>query len=158
MRTMATTHWLIKSEPGTYSIEDLERDGTTEWSGVRNYKARSYMRDEMQPGHGLLFSHSSTDVLGVYGIAEVASAAHPDSTQFKEGDHYFDPDSDPGNPRWWCVDVRHVETFPAPVTRDAMKATPDLAGMAVLKRGMRLSVMRVTPEEFEIVRSMGRGG
>ena len=116
------------------------------------------MRDEMQPGHGLLFYHSSTDVLGVYGIAEVASAAHPDSTQFKEGDHYFDPDSDPGNPRWWCVDVRHVETFPAPVTRDAMKATPDLAGMAVLKRGMRLSVMRVTPEEFEIVRSMGRGG
>jgi predicted RNA-binding protein with PUA-like domain len=158
MRTMATTHWLIKSEPGTYSIEDLERDGTTEWSGVRNYKARSYMRDEMRPGHGLLFYHSSTDVLGVYGIAEVASDAHPDSTQFKEGDHYFDPDSDPDNPRWWCVDVRHVETFPAPVTREEMKETPGLESMAVLKRGMRLSVMRVTPEEFEIVRSLGRRG
>ena len=82
MGTMATTHWLIKSEPSVYSIEDLERDGTTEWSGVRNYKARSYMRDEMRPGHGLLFYHSSTDVLGVYGTAEVASEAHPDSTQF----------------------------------------------------------------------------
>lgn len=156
MRTMATMHWLIKSEPGTYSIHDLERDGTTEWSGVRNYKARSYMRDEMRPGHGLLFYHSSTDVLGVYGIAEVASPAHPDSTQFKEGDHYFDPDSDRNDPRWWCVDVRHVETFPAPVTREEMKETAGLEEMAVLKRGMRLSVMRVTPEEFEIVRQMGR--
>jgi predicted RNA-binding protein with PUA-like domain len=116
------------------------------------------MRDEMRPGHGLLFYHSSTDVLGVYGIAEVASDAHPDSTQFKEGDHYFDPDSDPDNPRWWCVDVRHVETFPAPVTREEMKETPGLESMAVLKRGMRLSVMRVTPEEFEIVRSLGRRG
>lgn len=158
MRTMATTHWLIKSEPGTYSIQDLERDGTTEWSGVRNYKARSYMRDEMRPDHGLLFYHSSTDVLGVYGIAEVASDAHPDSTQFKKGDPYFDPDSDPENPRWWCVDVRHVETFPSPVTREEMKETPGLEGMAVLKRGMRLSVMRVTPEEFAIVGSLGRRG
>jgi predicted RNA-binding protein with PUA-like domain len=154
---MATRHWLIKSEPSTYSIEDLERDGTTEWSGVRNYKARNYMRDEMRPGDGLLFYHSSTDPLGVYGIAEVASAAHPDSTQFVEGGHYHDPDSDRDDPRWWCVDVRHVETFDAPVTRDAMKATPALAGMGVLKRGMRLSVIRVTPDEFEIVRRLGAG-
>jgi predicted RNA-binding protein with PUA-like domain len=96
------------------------------------------------------------DPLGVYGIAEVASPAHPDSTQFRSGDHYHDPESSPDAPRWWCVDVRHVETFANPVTRDALKATPELAGMAVLKRGMRLSVMRVTPEEFEIVRRMGR--
>jgi len=155
---MATRHWLIKSEPGTYSIEDLERDGTTEWSGVRNYKARSYMRDEMRPGDGLLFYHSSTDVLGVYGIAEVASAAHSDSTQFQKDSHYHDPDSDPDDPRWWCVDVRHVETFDSPVTRDAMKADPRLSGMGVLKRGMRLSVIRVTPEEFETVRRLGARG
>jgi predicted RNA-binding protein with PUA-like domain len=153
---MMKKHWLIKSEPGVYSIEDLERDGMTEWSGVRNYKARNYMRDEMRPGDGLLFYHSSTDPLGVYGIAEVASEAHPDSTQFREGDHYHDPDSNPQDPRWWCVDVRHVETFANPVTRDAMKATPGLAGMGVLKRGMRLSVIRVTPEEFETVCRMGR--
>ncbi|HEY7472953.1 MAG TPA: EVE domain-containing protein [Gemmatimonadota bacterium] len=154
---MATRHWLIKSEPSVYSIADLERDGTTEWSGVRNYKARSYMRDEMQSGDGLLFYHSNTDPLGVYGIAEVASAAHPDSTQFREGDHYYDPDSDPDKPRWWCVDVRHVETFAEPVTRETMKATAGLAGMAVLKRGMRLSVIRVAPEEFDLVRALGRG-
>lgn len=155
---MATRHWLIKSEPSVYSIEDLARDRKTEWSGVRNYKARSYMRDEMQLGDGLLFYHSNTDPLGVYGIAEVASPAHPDSTQFREGDHYYDPDSKPDNPRWWCVDVRHVETFPNPVTRDTLKSTPGLEDMAVLKRGMRLSVIRVSPQEFEIVRRLGRGG
>ena len=148
-------HWLIKSEPNTYSIQDLERDGTTEWSGVRNYKARNYMRDEMRPGDGLLFYHSSTDPLGVYGLAEVASAAHPDSTQFEEGNHYHDPDSDIDDPRWWCVDVRHVETFAAPVTRDTLRAAAGLEGMGVLKRGMRLSVIRVTPEEFAIVRQLG---
>jgi len=153
---MATRHWLIKSEPSVYSIEDLARDGVTEWSGVRNYKARNYMRDEMRIADGLLFYHSNVDPLGVYGLAEVASQAHPDSTQFREGDHYYDPESDREDPRWWCVDVRHVETFPSPVTRDAMKATAGLEDMAVLKRGMRLSVMRVTPEEFDIVRSMGR--
>jgi predicted RNA-binding protein with PUA-like domain len=113
------------------------------------------MRDEMRPGDGLLFYHSSTDPLGVYGIAEVASAAHPDSTQFEKGSHYHDPDSDPDDPRWWCVDVRHVETFATPVTRDTLKATPGLEGMGVLKRGMRLSVIRVTPEEFVIVRDLG---
>jgi predicted RNA-binding protein with PUA-like domain len=153
---MMMKHWLIKSEPGTYSIEDLERDGTTEWSGVRNFKARNYMRDEMLLGDGLLFYHSSTDPLGVYGIAEVASAAHPDSTQFEKGGHYHDPESDPHDPRWWCVDVRHVATFSAPVTRDTLKATPGLEGMGVLKRGMRLSVIRVTPEEFAIVRELGQ--
>jgi predicted RNA-binding protein with PUA-like domain len=152
---MTMKHWLIKSEPGTYSIQDLERDGTTEWSGVRNYKARNYMRDEMQPGDGLLFYHSSTDILGVYGIAEVASPAHPDSTQFDTGTHYHDPESDPEDPRWWCVDIRHVETFAAPVTRETLKATPGLEGMGVLKRGMRLSVIRVTLEEFAIVRDLG---
>jgi len=153
---MARKHWLIKSEPSVYSIEDLERDGETEWWGVRNYRARNYMRDEMRPGDRILFYHSNADPLGVYGIAEVTSTAHPDSKQFENGHHYHDPDSDPGAPRWWCVDVRHVETFDRPVTRDAMKADAGLADMKVLKRGMRLSVMPVTPEEFEIVRGLAR--
>lgn len=147
-------HWLIKSEPGVYSIEDLARDGSTEWWGVRNYKARNYMRDEMRPGDPILFYHSNTDPLGVYGVAEVASEPHPDSRQFVPGDPYHDPTSDTDDPRWWCVDVRHVETFGQPVTRDAMKQAPGLADMKVLKRGMRLSVMPVAPEEFEIVRRL----
>ncbi len=155
---MARNHWLIKSEPGAYSIHDLERDGKTEWSGIRNYQARNFMRDRMAVGDGILFYHSNTDPLGVYGVAEVASEAHPDSTQFDEEGHYHDPKSDPDDPTWMCVDVRHVETFDGPVTRDAMKAEPGLSDMLVLKRGARLSVQPVTKREFDTVVRMGHGG
>jgi len=153
---MGRRHWLVKSEPSTYSIDDLERDGTTEWDGVRNYQARNFMRDEMRPGHRILFYHSNTRPLGIYGIAEVAGEAHPDSSQFDEASPYHDPDSEPDDPRWWCVDVKHVETFPEPVTREAMKATPDLEEMKVLQRGVRLSVMPVEEDEFHAVERMGR--
>ncbi|MGH7540624.1 MAG: EVE domain-containing protein [Gemmatimonadota bacterium] len=146
--------WLVKTEPGTYSIDDLERDGSTEWSGVRNYAARNLMRDEMRHGDLVLVYHSSTDVLGVYGVARVAGEAHPDSTQFDPRSDYHDPDSARDDPRWWCVDLAHVETFPGPVTRDAMKEEPALHAMKVLQRGVRLSVMPVTKEEFETVRRM----
>ena len=149
---MAKRYWLVKSEPSTYSIHDLERDGTTEWDGVRNYRARNYMRDEMQLGDGVLFYHSNTDVLGVYGLAKVASEAHPDSTQFDRKSKYHDPDSNRDEPRWWCVDIAHVETFDTPVARDDMKEIEGLEEMSVLKRGMRLSVMPVTESEFDIVR------
>lgn len=152
---MAKRHWLIKSEPSTYSIDDLERDGVTEWWGVRNARARNSMRDEMAPGDPVLFYHSSTDVIGVYGLAEVASPAHPDSKQFERGHPYHDPGSDRDEPRWWCVDVRHVRTFPTPVTREAMKTTPGLQDMKVLARGMRLSVLPVTPEEYAIISRLG---
>ncbi|MGH7571309.1 MAG: EVE domain-containing protein [Gemmatimonadota bacterium] len=151
---MAGRYWLVKSEPSVYSIRDLERDGTTEWWGIRNYKARNFMRDEMQIGDGILFYHSNTDVLGVYGLAEVASEAHPDSKQFEKGDRYHDAGSDRTNPRWWCVDLGHVETFDEPVTRDRLKATSGLEEMAVLRRGSRLSITPVTPEEYEIVRRL----
>lgn len=150
---MARSYWLAKSEPSTYSIEDLERDGTTEWSGVRNYAARNHMR-EMAEGDRVLFYHSSTDVLGIYGVAEVAAEAHPDSTQFDPDSGYHDPDSDPADPRWWCVDMKHLRTFEEPVTRDAMKERPELDEMKVLQRGMRLSVMPVTEAEYETVLDM----
>jgi predicted RNA-binding protein with PUA-like domain len=153
---MARRGWLVKSEPSVYSIRDLERDLTTEWWGIRNYKARNYMRDEMRVGDPVLFYHSNTDVLGVYGLAEVASKAHPDSKQFEKGHRYHDPDSDREDPRWWCVDLRHVETFDAPVTRDRLKAIRGLEDMAVLQRGNRLSITPVTPEEYEIVRRLAR--
>lgn len=153
---MAGRYWLMKSEPSVYSIRDLERDGTTEWWGIRNYKARNFMRDEMRIGDGVLFYHSNTEVLGVYGLAEVASEAHPDSKQFERGHRYHDPDSARDDPRWWCVDIRHVETFDEPVTRDRLKETPELEEMAVLRRGSRLSITPVTAEEFEIVRRLAR--
>lgn len=153
-----TGYWLVKTEPGTYSIEDLERDGRTEWDGVRNYQARNFMRDAMRPGDPVLVYHSNTDVLGIYGLAKVAGEAHPDSTQFDASSPYHDEDSDPDDPRWWCVDLEHEETFSAPVTRDVMKETPALADMSLLRRGMRLSVMPVGEPEFETVRKLARDG
>ena len=153
---MARRCWLMKSEPSEYSIRDLEKDGTTEWWGIRNYKARNYMRDEMRIGDGILFYHSNTDVIGVYGLAAVASEAHPDSKQFEKNHRYHDPDSDRDRPRWWCVDIRHLETFDRPVTRERLKETPGLEGMAVLRKGSRLSITPVTAKEFEIVRRLAR--
>ena len=151
---MAGRFWLVKSEPSTYSIHDLERDGSTEWWGVRNYKARNYMRDAMRVGDGVLFYHSNADPLGVYGLAEVASEAHPDSKQFEEGHPYHDPGSERQDPRWWCVDLRHVATFAEPVTRERMKMTRGLEKMSVLKRGNRLSITPVEPAEYEIFRRL----
>jgi len=151
---MSRGHWLVKTDPDTYAIEDLERDGTTEWWGVRNYLARNYMRDDMEPGDGVLIYHSSTKVLGVYGLARVAGPAHPDSKQFEDGHPYEDPDSDPDDPTWWCVDLEHVKTFDGPVTRDAMKEEAGLGDMKVLQRGVRHSILPVTAEEFRIVKEM----
>jgi len=153
---MAKGYWLAKTEPGDYSIDDLERDGETQWDGVRNYQARNFMRDRMQPGDQVLIYHSMTKPIGVYGIAEVAGAAHPDTTQFDNKNKYFDEKSTDENPRWWCVDFKYVETFARPVTRDELKAEPRLADMKLLKRGMRLSVMPVERAEFEVIRKMSR--
>jgi predicted RNA-binding protein with PUA-like domain len=156
---MVRRHWLVKTDPDSYATEDLAREGTTEWWGVRNYLARNYMRDEMSSGDPVLLYHSSTRVLGVYGLARVAGPAHPDSKQFEEGHAYQDPASDPEDPTWWCVDLEHVETFDAPVTRDAMREEPALANMKVLQRGVRHSILPVTPEEFEaVVRMAGSAG
>ncbi|MYA34999.1 MAG: EVE domain-containing protein [Gemmatimonadales bacterium] len=152
-----TGYWLAKTEPHVYSIDDLALDGETEWDGVRNYQVRNFMRDRMNPGEKVLIYHSNTRVLGVYGVAEVAGPAHPDSTQFDSDSHYFDPKSSRENPRWWCPDFRYVETFGTPVTRQMMKETAGLETINVMKRGMRLSVMPVTEEEFEIILRLGRG-
>ena len=152
-----TGYWLAKTEPHVYSIDDLARDGETEWDGVRNYQVRNFMRDRMNPGEKILIYHSNTKVLGVYGVAEVAGPAHPDSTQFDPDSNYFDAKSSRENPRWWCPDLRYVETFGTPVTRQMMKETAGLETTNVMKRGMRLSVMPVTEDEFEIILRLGRG-
>lgn len=153
---MARKHWLFKTDPDTYSIADLERDGATAWDGVRNYKARNFMRDDASPGDPILLYHSNAEPTGVYGIAEVVSDPHPEAAQFDRRSRYHDADSSRDDPRWWCVDVRHLETFAGPVTREELKETPGLAEMLVLKRGMRLSITPVTRREFEIVRRLGR--
>ena len=148
--------WLVKSEPSVYSIDDLERDGTTTWEGVRNYQARNILRDDMAEGDLVLFYHSREKPLGVAGVARVARAGYPDSFAFDPVHPYHDPKSDPDDPTWYMVDLEFVERFPEVVDREAMKERPELSEMLVLKRGQRLSVMPVAEEELETVVGMGR--
>jgi predicted RNA-binding protein with PUA-like domain len=149
-------YWLMKSEPGTYSIEDLKRDGKTCWDGVRNYQARNLMRDEMQVGDGVLFYHSREKPMGVYGIAEIVREAYPDDSAFDPQDKHYDPKSDPANPTWMMVDVGYVGTLESPVTLDMLKQTPGLEKMLVIQRGSRLSVQPVTKKEWDIVLGMSK--
>ena len=147
----AKRYWLMKSEPGVYSIDDLKRDGSTSWEGVRNYQARNFMRDDMRVGDGVLFYHSSAKPLGIYGVAEIVRGAYPDDTAFDPDSRYYDSKSDPAQPTWLMVDVGYVRTFKEPVTLAALKETPGLETMMVIRKGARLSVQPVTPQEWDIV-------
>jgi len=143
-------YWLMKSEPDEASILDLQKAGTLPWTGVRNYQARNFMRDDMQLGDGVLFYHSSCPEPGIAGLAEVCSAAYPDATQFDPESHYHDPKSKPEAPRWVHVDVRWRETTRL-LSLKEMREAPELASMRVLERGSRLSITPVTPEEWKAV-------
>lgn len=148
-------YWLMKSEPDAFSIDDLAaRKGKREpWDGVRNYQARNFMR-EMKKGDTVLFYHSSCAEPGVVGLASVVKEAYPDHTALDPESKYFDPKSDPDNPRWFMVDIQFKQKWSVPVTLAAMKQNPALDGMTLLKRGSRLSVMPITAEEFDIIRAM----
>lgn len=147
----AMAHWLMKSEPYEYGIDDLARDGTEIWDGVRNYRARNYMRDEMTEGDLVFFYHSNAKPPGVAGVMRVHRTGVADPTQFDPESKYFDPKSTPEEPRWICVEVEYVSTFAELVPLDALKSTPGLEDMAVVQRGQRLSVQPVTDTEWEIV-------
>ena len=143
-------YWLMKSEPDEASIDDLVRLGSLAWTGVRNYQARNFMRDQMQIGDGVLFYHSSCAQPGVAGLASVASACVPDATQFDPASPYHDPRSTREAPRWLQLDVRLVKkTRLLPLAE--MRATPELATMQVLRRGNRLSITPVTVAEWRAV-------
>lgn len=149
-------YWLMKSEPDSFSIEDLERKKTTSWDGVRNYQARNLMRDEMKVGDLVLFYHSNTKPPGVAGIARVCKNAHPDLTALDPQSDYYDPKATPENPIWMMVDVEFVERFPEVVSLDELKANEKLEGMMVTRRGMRLSVQPVDKPHFDEVCKMAR--
>jgi predicted RNA-binding protein with PUA-like domain len=153
---MPRRYWLMKVEPSAYSIDDLARDGSTSWEGVRNYQARNFMRDQMQVGDGVLFYASNADPSGVTGLAEIARAAYPDAYAWKKGHTYFDAASTPEKPLWYSVDIRFVERFPRVVSLDTLKSTPGLEDMVVTKKGSRLSIQPVTKREFDIVTKLGR--
>ncbi len=153
-------YWLIKSEGACYSIDDFKRDKKIPWTGIRNYQARNFMRDEMRPGDLALFYHSngtSSSPTGVYGIAKVASAAHADMTQFDRHDMHYDPKATKESPIWQCVDFAFVQKFKEPITLDQIKFDPALADMMVRARGSRLSVQPVSEKSFNhIAEKMAR--
>ena len=152
---MARRYWLFKSEPGAYSYQDLERDGVAEWDGVRNYQARNLLRDDIQEGDGVLFYHSSTAELGVVGTATVVRAGYPDHTAWDPSSEHPDPKSTPENPTWYMVDLKPTGRFARTVTLGGMRTVPELQRMALLRRGMRLSIQPVTEEEWQAVCRMG---
>ncbi len=146
----------MKSEPDVYGIDQLERDGRCGWEGVRSFQARNIMRDLMRVGDKVLFYHSSAKPPGVAGLARVCALAHPDPTQFDRKSKYYDPTATPDDPRWLMVDVEFVEKFRQLVPLDTLKLTPGLENMMVIRRGARLSVQPVSPEEYAIIAKMGR--
>ncbi len=150
---MSKKHWLMKTEPDTFSIQDLQsRPGQREhWEGVRNYQARNYMRDQMAVGNDVLFYHSSCSPAGIVGLATIVAAAYPDPTALDPASKYFDSKATQLKNPWVMVDVKFKREFSTMLTLNAMREIPGLEGMLVLKRGMRLSIQPVTPEEFGIL-------
>jgi predicted RNA-binding protein with PUA-like domain len=154
---MAKRHWLMKCEPSAYTIDDLARDGSTSWEGVRNYQARNFLR-EMTVGDPVLFYASSADPSGVTGLARVVKAAYPDEFAWTKGHNYFDPSSSKESPTWYMVDIGFVERFPEVVSLETLKSTSGLEEMVVTKKGSRLSIQPVTRAEYDIVVRLGRRG
>ena len=146
----------MKTEPEVYSIDDLKKHGSSHWEGVRNYQARNFMRDDMKIGDEVLFYHSNTKPPGIVGIARVCRESYPDHTAFDKKNKYYDPKSDPDNPRWMMVDVEYVSTFPRTIGLAELKEVPGLEEMYVIRKGMRLSIQPVTKDEFRIVKKLSK--
>jgi predicted RNA-binding protein with PUA-like domain len=144
-------YWLMKTEPDEFSIDDLARKKVEPWTGVRNYQARNFMRDGMQVGDGVLFYHSSCAEPGVAGIAEVATAAHPDPTQFDRKSDYYDAASKREEPRWFLVDVKFKRKLKRVIPLTELKSRPELEGFALVSRGNRLSVLPVTKTQWDFI-------
>jgi predicted RNA-binding protein with PUA-like domain len=140
-------HWLFKTEPDVYSIEDLAREGRTLWDGVRNYQARNLLRDELQVGDGVFVYHSSCERLGIAGLAAVTGVGIVDPSAFDPSSPYHDPKSRPEAPTWYCVEIAFERRFTPPIERAVIAADPALAAMALLQRGSRLSIQPVRADE-----------
>lgn len=153
---MAKRCWLMKSEPDSFGIADLERVRVEPWTGVRNFQARNLMRDEMRVGDDVIFYHSNATPPGAAGLAVVHRTGVVDETQFEPSSKYYDPKAKREAPVWICVDVSYVATFPRLVSLEELHGDPRLAGMPVLKKGMRLSVQPVSPEHFAVVKQLAQ--
>lgn len=152
------TYWLMKTEPGTFSWDDLKKSPrkTTMWEGVRNYQARNLLRDQIKKGDMVLFYHSNANPPGVVGTAKVVKEGYPDPTQFDRKSKYYDPRSDPEKPRWFVVDIKMDRALKRAVTLPELRETKGLEKMVLLRKGSRLSVQPVSAKEWKVV--LGAGG
>lgn len=146
-------YWLIKSEPDAYSIDDLARDKVSPWTGIRNYQARNFMRDQMKVGDQAFFYHSSCEVPAIVGIAEVSKTAYPDATQFDRKSKYYDAASTQHAPRWLNVDIRFVRKTRL-IGLPELRAHKPLRNMRILAKGNRLSITPVDPAEWEFIETL----
>lgn len=146
-------YWLMKSEPDTFSIDDLAtRPKQTEpWNGVRNYQVRNWLKNEIKKGDQAFFYHSSCKVPGIVGVMEVVKAGYPDQTAFDPESPYYDPKSKPDKPLWYQVDVRLVKKFKQMISLEELKRVPKLQSMIILKKGNRLSITPVTKQEWDVI-------
>ncbi len=149
-------YWLMKSEPDVFGIDHLDAmpDGTEHWDGVRNYQVRNMLRDEMQPGDAAFFYHSNTNPPGIAGIMEVVRAGYPDHTAFDPDSKYYDPKSDPDQPRWYMIDVQFCRRLRRYIPLAELKANPALADMPLVRRGNRLSIMPLTAAQWQEILRM----
>ena len=154
---MPARHWLFKSDPESFSFDDLLRapGRTTRWDGIRNAMARNYLRDQVAEGDRIFIYHSSSEPSAIVGIAEVVRAAYPDTTALAARDHHFDPKSKAGAPTWYAVDIRAVERLARPVTLEEIKADAALAKMMLVTHG-RLSIQPVAPEQWKGVLALAK--
>jgi predicted RNA-binding protein with PUA-like domain len=150
---MKMNYWLMKSEPNSFSIDDLQQmpEQIEHWDGVRNYQARNMMRDQMKVGDKVFFYHSNCEAPGIVGIMHVVREGYPDFTAFDPGCKYFDPKSDPAKPRWYMVDVQYLRHMHRVIALSELKEHPALAEMVLLRKGNRLSIMPVQKEEWEYI-------
>jgi predicted RNA-binding protein with PUA-like domain len=154
----AKQYWLMKSEPTAFSIADLEANRTTYWSGVRNFQARNFMRDQMRVGDGVFFYHSSVEPIGIAGMSEVIKTGYPDFTAWDPKDEHYDPKSTPEHPVWFMVDIRFVRACQDVISLKRLKTIRGLHAMAVVQRGMRLSVQPVSADEWKIILGLPEWG
>ena len=147
-------YWLMKSEPDTYSIDDLEDFATDHWDGIRNYQVRNFFRDQMQVGDQAFFYHSNCKEPGIVGLMEIASKAYPDHTAFDKKEKYFDPKSNPDEPRWLMIDVKYNRHLKRKITLTELRQVESLQTMKLLQRGNRLSVIPLSKKEWDHILEM----
>jgi predicted RNA-binding protein with PUA-like domain len=144
-------YWLMKSEPDVFGIDHLKDMKVEHWDGVRNYQARNMMRDQMKKGDLVFFYHSNTDVPGIVGIMEVVKEGYPDHTAFDPEEKYYDPKSDPENPRWFMVDVKYKKKLKRTISLAELREHPQIEDMPLVRKGNRLSIMPVTKEQWNFI-------